>query len=231
MGGIRKMVPLTYWMMFIGTIALTGVPLTAGFFSKDLILESAFAANTGLGEYAFYLGDLGAKALVVEAGYDGPALAAAADLGLGVLRLTPGEAAGVFTLDGPDLGEADPTPPGPDDVALILHTSGTTSRPKIVPLLHRNIAASAEHIRASLELGPEDRSLNVMPLFHIHGLVASLAMGVPEAMAAARAATLSSLPPVSRFMACLAVTCPISWPSTAASSASELRWASMPRVM
>ncbi|HSW50050.1 MAG TPA: AMP-binding protein, partial [Bryobacteraceae bacterium] len=62
----------------------------------------------------------------------------------------------------------------PDDVALILHTSGTTSRPKMVPLTHRNLTASALHIRSTLSLGPADRCLNVMPLFHIHGLIGAL---------------------------------------------------------
>jgi len=59
-------------------------------------------------------------------------------------------------------------------VALILHTSGTTSRPKIVPLTHANLLASAGHIAASLKLGSGDRCLNVMPLFHIHGLIAAV---------------------------------------------------------
>jgi acyl-CoA synthetase (AMP-forming)/AMP-acid ligase II len=59
-------------------------------------------------------------------------------------------------------------------VALILHTSGTTSRPKIVPLLQSNVAASARNIGASLALTPADRCLNVMPLFHIHGLIAAV---------------------------------------------------------
>ncbi|WP_367114098.1 AMP-binding protein [Roseicyclus sp.] len=59
-------------------------------------------------------------------------------------------------------------------MALILHTSGTTSRPKIVPLLQSNIAASARHISASLALTPADRCMNVMPLFHIHGLIAAV---------------------------------------------------------
>ncbi len=64
--------------------------------------------------------------------------------------------------------------PQPDDAALLLHTSGTTSQPKLVPLLHRNVSASARHVRDSLRLGPVDRCLNVMPLFHVHGLVACL---------------------------------------------------------
>jgi acyl-CoA synthetase (AMP-forming)/AMP-acid ligase II len=59
-------------------------------------------------------------------------------------------------------------------VALVLHTSGTTSRPKLVPLSHANLCASAGHIAASLALTPADRCLNIMPLFHIHGLIAAL---------------------------------------------------------
>lgn len=127
-------------------------------------------------EYAFYLEDLKAKALIVEAGYDGPALAAGQRLGLTIVRLTPDAAtAGAFTLaaEGETSAAPDGTPAA-DDVALILHTSGTTSRPKIVPLLQSNVAASAHNIAASLALTGSDRCLNVMPLFHIHGLVAAV---------------------------------------------------------
>ncbi len=128
-------------------------------------------------EYDFYLSDLRAKALVVMADYDGPALAAAKKAGMAIIRLSvpEGAASGAFVLDSDAAGETDTDQPGPDDVALILHTSGTTSRPKIVPLLQSNVAASAEHIRVSLELTQQDRCLNVMPLFHIHGLIAAVA--------------------------------------------------------
>src|SRR5262249_5507359 len=75
--------------------------------------------------------------------------------------------------DGPEpAASARPGRAGPDDVALVLHTSGTTSRPKIVPLLQRNVHASAGNVRASLALTAGDRALNIMPLFHIHGLIA-----------------------------------------------------------
>ncbi|WP_413720422.1 acyl--CoA ligase [Silicimonas sp. MF1-12-2] len=126
-------------------------------------------------EFAFYLEDLKAKAIVVGEDYDGPALAAAERFGLSVLRLSvdDGAPAGSFRLSGPASAVAEGEP-GPDDVALILHTSGTTSRPKIVPLLQSNVAASAQNIRGSLELSSSDRCLNVMPLFHIHGLVAAV---------------------------------------------------------
>jgi acyl-CoA synthetase (AMP-forming)/AMP-acid ligase II len=64
--------------------------------------------------------------------------------------------------------------PGPDDVALILHTSGTTAKPKMVPLTHGNLLRSALNIADTLRLGPDDVCLNLMPMFHIHGIVACL---------------------------------------------------------
>lgn len=126
-------------------------------------------------EYLFYLEDLNAKALLVEDGYEGPAFAAAQRLGMAIIRLSvpEGAAAGYFTLSS-DLSGSASRAPAADDVALILHTSGTTSRPKIVPLLQSNVAASAQHIRDSLDLTPEDCCMNVMPLFHIHGLIAAV---------------------------------------------------------
>ena len=63
--------------------------------------------------------------------------------------------------------------PSPDSVALILHTSGSTGRPKRVPIMHRNITASTANIVAHYGLSPDDVALCVMPLFHVHGLVAS----------------------------------------------------------
>jgi len=126
-------------------------------------------------EYDFYITDLKAKALVVMADYDGPALPVAERHGVRVIRLvtsadTP---AGWFDLDSGE-GSDPPKFADPDDVALVLHTSGTTSRPKIVPLLQRNLVASAHHIGETLQLTPADRCLNIMPLFHIHGLIAAV---------------------------------------------------------
>jgi acyl-CoA synthetase (AMP-forming)/AMP-acid ligase II len=128
-------------------------------------------------EYDFYLGDLGTRALVVQAGTDTPARAVAAARGIAVIELTPGTGpAGSFTLTPPPgaviAAEAAMAQPG--DVALILHTSGTTARPKIVPLSQANVAASAAHIGRTLALGPDDVCLNIMPLFHIHGLIAAV---------------------------------------------------------
>jgi acyl-CoA synthetase (AMP-forming)/AMP-acid ligase II/acyl carrier protein len=125
-------------------------------------------------EFLFYLEDLQARALILPQGSDSPARAAAGSLGVPVIELIPGEnGAGRFHLSG--VSRPFESPAGfaeADDVALVLHTSGTTSRPKMVPLTHTNLLASVRHIGATLQLQPTDRCLNVMPLFHIHGLVA-----------------------------------------------------------
>lgn len=130
-------------------------------------------------EFSFYLEDLKAKAIVLQRGVETPARAVAEELGVPILELVPGEAAGSFTLEGGVPGTA--ARPGmaqEEDEALVLHTSGTTARPKIVPLSQRNIAASAAHIGATLELSAADTCLNIMPLFHIHGLIAAVLSSV-----------------------------------------------------
>ena len=128
-------------------------------------------------EFDFYLGDLHADAILVGEREDGPALAAARRLGIGVLRLIAGDGnpSGAFDIDGAPIGPPRAVDsPAAGDTALLLHTSGTTSRPKLVPLSHGNLAASAAHIGKTLALTPGDRCLNIMPLFHIHGLVAAV---------------------------------------------------------
>jgi acyl-CoA synthetase (AMP-forming)/AMP-acid ligase II len=123
-------------------------------------------------EFRFYMDDLGAKALITS-----PALPLAPYIaGPDVLRLALEGRLGSYSLqkDGQDVTPVTPTYAEPDDVALVLHTSGTTARPKIVPLRQRNLIVSAGNIRESLALTPADRCLNVMPLFHIHGLMAAL---------------------------------------------------------
>ncbi|RPH65681.1 MAG: AMP-dependent synthetase, partial [Burkholderiales bacterium] len=137
------------------------------------------------GEFRFYLKDARADALIVLQSERGAIRDVAADLGLAVLELVvdPAAPAGCFELRpaGPAIRRAGSTEaaetgswPSLDDVALILHTSGTTARPKIVPLSQANLVASARSIAAHLSLSPDDRCLNVMPLFHIHGLVGAL---------------------------------------------------------
>ena len=130
-------------------------------------------------EFEFYLTDLKPKLLVVAQGKSSPAIDVAAKLGISVSRLVaqPERAAGTFVLefaDQPAKRGGTSRPATPDAEALVLHTSGTTSRPKIVPLLQRNLVASAQNIRATLGLSAADRGLCIMPLFHIHGLMAGL---------------------------------------------------------
>ncbi len=131
-------------------------------------------------EYEFYLTDLRAKLLVVGEGRDSPAVEVATRLGVPIARLVPhpergaGSFALAFPCRAPRQRVSDARLAGPADIALVLHTSGTTSRPKIVPLAQRNVCASARNIVGTLALTPEDRGLSIMPLFHIHGLMAAL---------------------------------------------------------
>ena len=131
-------------------------------------------------EFEFYLNDLNARILIVERGSQSPAVDVARKLGVRIVDLVAdaNAAAGDFELVARDTGAVPPSKnPGyaeADDVALVLHTSGTTSRPKIVPLSQRNVCASAQSIRRTLAFTAADRGLNVMPLFHIHGLIAGI---------------------------------------------------------
>lgn len=133
-------------------------------------------------EFEFYLTDLKAAALIVASGSNTPALEVAIRLGVQVIELTPAAdgPAGDFTLalrSGESQKAASallPGPAQPADISMVLHTSGTTSRPKIVPLSQANLCASANHIRQTLQLTSTDCGLNIMPLFHIHGLIAGV---------------------------------------------------------
>ena len=125
-------------------------------------------------EFAFYLEDTQARVLLVPPG-DFQAAREALPEGGKVIEAGFDES-GTLRLESvshtPSLHSA-PTEPRGDDVALVLHTSGTTSRPKMVPLRHRNLAASVANIIPSYKLTEDDISLCLMPLFHVHGLVAS----------------------------------------------------------
>jgi acyl-CoA synthetase (AMP-forming)/AMP-acid ligase II len=128
-------------------------------------------------EFEFYMSDVKAKALLVEAGSNSPAVDVAKKLGMKIIVLQPDHAngAGAFSLscDGAS-GDCLKGYAEPDEVALILHTSGTTSRPKIVPLSQRNVSVSSGNIAETLAFTPKDCGLNIMPLFHIHGLMAGV---------------------------------------------------------
>jgi acyl-CoA synthetase (AMP-forming)/AMP-acid ligase II len=123
-------------------------------------------------EFRFYLEDIAARAVIAPP-ENHPAREVARDLGLPVWQATRDSRRHV-RLRGEGLAASAggvPEPPRPDDTALFLHTSGTTSRPKGVPLTHGNLMASVRNIAAHYQLTPADTGLVVMPLFHVHGLI------------------------------------------------------------
>ncbi|KAL3141143.1 hypothetical protein ABBQ38_003493 [Trebouxia sp. C0009 RCD-2024] len=135
--------------------------------------------NYKLDEFKFFMEDAKSKLLLVPSEGNPTAEKAAIDLHVPIATLkltssgvevTPKSKGFQVKQGSAELVDA----PKPEDVALFLHTSGTTSRPKGVPLSQGNLAASLANIIATYELGPEDRSLVVMPLFHVHGLMAGL---------------------------------------------------------
>lgn len=169
-------------------IVLDNGPAMAAAFLSIASAATAAPLNPGYKaeEFEFYLTDLKAKLLVTARDTESPAVGVATKLGVPIARLVahPDSGAGTFTLDfPPPVGQpstpdsrhsAELRPVEPDDIALVLHTSGTTSRPKIVPLKQRNVCTSARNIRETLSLADSDVGLCVMPLFHIHGLMAAL---------------------------------------------------------
>jgi len=128
-------------------------------------------------EYEFFLDDLQAKAVLVESGSDNAVIGVARRFDIPIIFLSQSEndSAGTFSLHCAEefSPSSSPGTARTSDIALILHTSGTTSRPKMVPLTQKNLCISAENICNTLLLTPEDRCLNFMPLFHIHGLMAA----------------------------------------------------------
>lgn len=168
----------------IAIVLAPGPELAAAF------LTIASAASTAplnpaysIGEFETYLADIKPRAIVLHEKDVSPARDAAATLGVPVIELrTSGTVpAGTFELItalAPTTKDKAPAPHSKpvsaDAEALVLHTSGTTSRPKLVPLTQRNLLTSAHNVAHTLGLEATDRALNVMPLFHIHGLVGSV---------------------------------------------------------
>ncbi|HXZ31339.1 MAG TPA: acyl--CoA ligase [Terriglobales bacterium] len=122
-------------------------------------------------EFLFFLRDTSARLLICPPAEAEYARSAAADLGIPVFSVEMSSQGEVRLKDAPKGVSANP--PTPDDIALILHTSGSTGRPKRVPLRHFNLAVSAANIANSYMLSEADVSLCIMPLYHIHGIMAS----------------------------------------------------------
>jgi oxalate---CoA ligase len=159
-------------------------------------------------ELAFYIEDARATLVLVEhhTAADAPIVDAAGKLGVEIVRLP--ESLPESTGDqSPEVERIlEDRKPGPADVALFLHTSGTTSRPKGVPLTHANLCASIANIAETYKLTTADANVLVMPLFHVHGLMsATLATLATEGTIA--------LPPGGKFSASAF------WPAVVASKA------------
>ncbi len=156
-------------------IVLPNGPLMASSFLSISSYMSAAPLNPSYKqeEFEFYLNDLKPKFLLVEPNSKSLAVIAAKNLNIPVfvMKISDNQPLGTFELFDK---ETDYKNPNDYDEALVLHTSGTTSRPKIVPLSNLNIFTSAVNISKSLKLTADDHCLNIMPLFHIHGLIAVL---------------------------------------------------------
>ena len=131
-------------------------------------LNPAYTAD----EFKFYMEDAEAQLAILPEG-EHAAREAAAQLGVPTMEASLDDAGRTVLSRGGDVLTArrDAPAPSPDDVALFLHTSGTTSRPKGVPLTHGNLAASIKNIGDTYRLTPDDKAMVVMPLFHVHGLI------------------------------------------------------------
>ncbi len=156
----------------VATVLPNGLPAIVSFLAASIAGTAApLNPNYREEEFTFYLEDTGAKVLLCPPDGAPEARKAAEARGVPVYSIEMDDKGYVRILNAPS-GKTAPAPTG-DDVALILHTSGSTGRPKRVPIMHRNITASTKNIVEHYQLTPADVALCVMPLFHVHGLVAS----------------------------------------------------------
>jgi acyl-CoA synthetase (AMP-forming)/AMP-acid ligase II len=159
----------------VGIALPNGVPNVVTFLAASLAGTAApLNPSYKEEEFKFYLEDTNARVLLLPPDGADDARRAAGDT-VPILTVNMDDAGNVTLSDaaGTPVGPATVTPPGVDDVALILHTSGSTGRPKRVPLSHANLSISCGNVARSYALSKDDVSLCVMPLFHVHGLVAS----------------------------------------------------------
>ncbi|KAK4104527.1 acetyl-CoA synthetase-like protein [Parathielavia hyrcaniae] len=134
-------------------------------------------------EFEFYIEDVKSAIVLVPRGAyqtGSPAVKAAQKFNAAIAECYWDAANSEVALDLKEPGQLQGRPkqpvlnPEPEDVALVLHTSGTTSRPKVVPLSHHNLTRTMHNIQQTYQLTPADRTMLVMPLFHVHGLLCSL---------------------------------------------------------
>jgi acyl-CoA synthetase (AMP-forming)/AMP-acid ligase II len=155
----------------VGIALPNGLPMVVSFFAAAMA-GTAAPLNPGYkeDEFRFYLEDTDARVLILPPdGLDEARRAAGTMVPILPIEMDPTGTVALVRSASRKSYE----PPRPDDVALVLHTSGSTGRPKRVPLAHGNLAISAGNVARSYDLGPDDVAMCVMPLFHVHGLVAS----------------------------------------------------------
>lgn len=165
--------------MFLAVIRIraTAAPLNAAYTSD---------------EFQFYLSDSGSKLLLTSQEGNKPAQTAASVLNIPHITASLPQPASDITLSS-TRSESNPDSLSrlvndPADIALFLHTSGTTSRPKGVPLTQLNLSSSVQNIKSVYKLTESDSTVIVLPLFHVHGLFA----GLLSSLAAGAAVTLPS---------------------------------------
>lgn len=153
----------------VATVLTNGLPAIVSFLAAS-IAGTAAPLNPGYrhDEFAFYLEDTSAKLLLSPPDSDA-VKAAQGKIPIHALEMD----AGGFVRIAGACPKSKSAVPVPNDIALVLHTSGSTGRPKRVPIRHRNLTASAHNIVDHYALSPNDVALCAMPLFHVHGLVAS----------------------------------------------------------
>jgi acyl-CoA synthetase (AMP-forming)/AMP-acid ligase II len=158
-------------------IAMTnGVPMAITFIAAGLCgIAAPLNPKYKQDEFAFYFADTQAKALITLSATPAAAInAATPDMMLIHAQVDTEGTLNFQLVNTAATATPNPTSPEADDVAMILHTSGTTSRPKRVPIRHRHLIASAKNLIGAYALTPADTTLCLMPLFHIHGLVGCL---------------------------------------------------------
>ncbi|KAI0563381.1 AMP-binding enzyme [Gracilaria domingensis] len=157
----------------IAVVMPNGVPFVVSFLAITSISRVAAPLNPGYtaDEFEFYIEDAKVKAVVVQkdAAADAPIRAACSKLGVPVMEF-PSD----IIETAPETVPEPIDEPNKETIGLFLHTSGTTSRPKGVPLSHANLMATVRNVAATYKLTVSDRGLLVMPLFHVHGLMAGL---------------------------------------------------------
>ncbi|MBV9086058.1 MAG: AMP-binding protein [Acidobacteriaceae bacterium] len=156
----------------VASVFPNGLPAIIAFLASSIAGTSApLNPAYPYEEFHFFLGDTQAHLLLVPPHHEEQASDAAHDRGIRVMTIDMDQNGFVHLHERREGTHA--THPQPEDIALILHTSGSTGRPKRVPLQHANLAASAKNIARTYGLSPDDVALCIMPLFHIHGIVAS----------------------------------------------------------